>query len=338
MKKIGYILILSCMAAIQCLAQEKADLRFSTEGEFKIVQFTDTHYKWGKGASNAATECIAEVLDAEHPDLVVFTGDQVYSDSVASSLQALYAPVSDRNIPFVMVFGNHDAEFDRLHGEMYDMSRSFASSLLPDRDGVGSPDYYLTIQSSDSLRTSSVLYFFDTHSRTPIEGIGKYAWLRFDQIAWYRQVSDEFTASNNGKPLPSLSFFHIPLPEYSVAVNAEKVAMVGEYRENVCSPAINSGMFTAMKEQGDVMATFCGHDHDNDFAVMYHDILLAYGRYSGGKTVYNHLGNNGARVILLKEGERSFDTWIRLRGGEIKDKATYPDDFLNPVKKKKSKK
>ncbi len=94
-------------------------------------------------------------------------------------------------------------------------------------------------------------------------------------------------------------------------------------------------MFTAIKEQGDVIATFCGHDHDNDFAVMYKDILLAYGRFSGGNTIYNHLRPNGARVIVLKENQRTFDTWVRLRGGEVINQMTYPDSFLKSKKKPK---
>lgn len=48
------------------------------------------------------------------------------------------------------------------------------------------------------------------------------------------------------------------------------------------------------------MGTFVGHDHNNDYAVMYKEVLLAYGRYSGGNTVYNNLAN-GARVIILQE-------------------------------------
>lgn len=48
--------------------------------------------------------------------------------------------------------------------------------------------------------------------------------------------------------------------------------------EKACAPLLNTGMFAAMKEAGDVMGTFVGHDHDNDYSVMWHGILLAYGR------------------------------------------------------------
>ena len=46
-------------------------------------------------------------------------------------------------------------------------------------------------------------------------------------------------------------------------------------------------MFAAMYEGGDVMGMFAGHDHDNDYSVMWHGILLAYGRFGGGNTEYN---------------------------------------------------
>ena len=59
---------------------------------------------------------------------------------------------------------------------------------------------------------------------------------------------------------------------------------------------------------------FVGHDHDDDYAVSWKGILLAYGRYTGGNTVYNHL-TNGARVIELDENANSFRTWIRLKEG-----------------------
>ena len=54
-----------------------------------------------------------------------------------------------------------------------------------------------------------------------------------------------------------------------------------------------------------------GHDHDNDYAVMWKGILLAYGRFTGGNTEYNHLPN-GARIIVLDEGAaRSLPGFVR---------------------------
>ena len=74
------------------------------------------------------------------------------------------------------------------------------------------------------------------------------------------------------------------------------------------------------------MGTFVGHDHNNDYVAYWFDILLAYGRYSGGNTVYNDLPN-GARIIELKEGQRSFSTWIRTAQG-IEQVVHFPESFI----------
>ena len=151
-----------------------------------------------------------------------------------------------------------------------------------------------------------MLYCLDSHSYSKLPDVKGYDWLTFDQVNWYRQQSAAFTAKNDGKPLPALAFFHIPLPEYNEAASDENAILYGTRMEKACAPAINTGMFAAMKEAGDVMA---------------------YGRFTGGNTEYNHL-SNGARVIVLKEGERTFTSWIHLKGGELIDKTVYPDSYM----------
>lgn len=47
------------------------------------------------------------------------------------------------------------------------------------------------------------------------------------------------------------------------------------------------------------MGMFVGHDHNNDYAVAYKEVLLAYGRYTGGNTVYNDLGIPMAHASLF---------------------------------------
>lgn len=137
----------------------------------------------------------------------------------------------------------------------------------------------------------------------------------------------EIHKANGGTPLPSLAFFHIALPEYNQAASDETAILVGTRKEKACAPQLNSGMFASMKEMGDILGVFVGHDHDDDYAVFWKGILLAYGRYTGGDTVYNNL-SNGARVIEMTEGSTNFRTWIRLKGGEVINTVNYPSDFI----------
>ena len=85
-----------------------------------------------------------------------------------------------------------------------------------------------------------------------------------------------------------------------------------------------------MKEMGDIEGVFVVHDHDNDYAVMWQGILLVYGRYTGGNTVYNNL-SNGARIIELTEGEKGFCTWIRTKN-HTEQEVKFPESFLKPNK------
>lgn len=318
--------VLSVLLAVCGDAFAQPSLRFNSDGTLKIVQFTDTHYKYGKKASHAATEMMDEELEAENPDFVIITGDLVYSKGVREALPELVEPIVRRGLPWAMVFGNHDEQFDMTLPEMYDAMQVMAGCIMPPRpEGADSPDYSVSLLGSDgSDRVVGALYCLDSHSGARVPGIGKYAWLTYDQIGWYRGESMMRTQAAGGKPVPSLMFMHIPLQEFSAAHGDPKNFLLGTKGENICHQAANSGMFASIKEMGDVFGVFCGHDHDNDFVTQYAGVMLGYGRYSGGKTVYNHLGKNGARVIVLHEGEPRLDTWVRLRGGDVINTTAFP--------------
>ena len=312
-----------CMAAA---AQSKPVLKFGEDGKFKILQLTDIHYKYGKNGSKRALECINNVLDAENPDFVIITGDLVYDNEVESAIKDITGPMVERGIPFSTVFGNHDEQFDMTPTQIYDMIQKMPLSVMPARpEPVASPDYTVEIWSADGGRVANVLYCVDSHSVTRLPQAGKYDWIHPAQIAWYIDQSTMYTDDNNGTVVPSLLFMHIPLPEYKYAAEDKKNILTGKKGEKVCCPELNSGMFAAMRGQGDVFAVFCGHDHDNDFAAAYRKILLAYGRYSGGDTVYNHLKPSGARVIELTESAPgTLKTWLRLADGTLTDTLTFP--------------
>lgn len=319
-----------------CVAQTPV-LKFNKEGQFKIVQFTDVHFKFGNPASDVALERINEVLEAERPDLVVFTGDVIYAEPADKGLRQVLEQVSNRKIPFIVTFGNHDDEQGVARTPLYDLMREIPYNLLPARGTSLSPDYVLTVKSSsDVKKDAALLYCMDTHSYSQIKGVDGYDWLTFDQIEWYRKQSAAYTVQNNNQPYPALAFFHIPLPEYNEAASDENAILRGTRMEKACAPKLNTGMFAAMREAGDVMGVFVGHDHDNDYAVMWKNILLAYGRYTGGNTVYNHLPN-GARVIMLTEGTRTFDTWIRQKG-EVLDSTSYPASYVKDDWEKRAEK
>ena len=318
-------LMLICAAT--AIAQPNA-LKFNANHKFKIVQFTDIHWKYGNPASDEAGERMAEVLDAEKPDLVVFTGDVIFAKPAREGLdKALEATIS-RGIPFAVTWRNHDDEQDLSRKELSAHVATKAGNLTSTVEGIsGVTNYTLSVKSTDGKRDAAVLYIFDSNSYSPIKKVKGYDWIKHDQVEWYRQTSKAFTAANNGKPLPALAFFHIPLPEFHEAAQNESAYFVGTRKEKACAPEINTGLAAAMLEAGDVMGVFVGHDHVNDYVVDWRGILLGYGRFTGGATVYHDIPEgNGARVIELTEDSRTIKTWIRIKGGKVINEVNYPAD------------
>ncbi|MFQ7387285.1 MAG: metallophosphoesterase [Alistipes sp.] len=131
MKKITTLM---CAVALWCSAQAQAPaLHFGRDGKFRIAQFTDVHLDLGTPYRRAQAEkTIAQmryILDAEHPDLVVFTGDVVTGKPAAEAWHRVLEPVAERNLPFCVVLGNHDAEQDIPRAGIGRIVTSYAGTL-----------------------------------------------------------------------------------------------------------------------------------------------------------------------------------------------------------------
>lgn len=299
-------------------------LKFRQDGTFTIVQATDLHLENMEPADHQTLKLLGEVLDAERPDLVAFTGDFVSGYAAKRPLETATAVVQvaeQRKLPWAAVFGNHDDESSALRSQLMTHLQTFDHNLsVPGpRDIGGVGNYVLRLASAGGPGLAAALYFLDSgaYAPKPLEG---YGWIQPAQVHWYleqaRALEAEYRlAGGTAARLPALGFFHIPLPEYMEVWSTRKCR--GVRYEEVCAPKVNSGFFAAMLEAGDIMGTFVGHDHINDFDGDLHGIRLCYGR-GGGFNAYGKPGFlHGARVIRLREGERSFTTWIRLEDGTV---------------------
>ncbi|MGG1550351.1 metallophosphoesterase family protein [Paenibacillus ferrarius] len=298
-------------------------LIFRENGTFTIVQFTDIHWKDNGERDQSSRQLMEDVLDHEQPDLVVFTGDVIYTGPVSegspactdaiAAFQAATQAVAARGIPWAAVFGNHDTESLVTREELLEAVLRLPHTVTQ-RGPVGvhgAGNYSLTVQ-DPAGQAGYRLFFFDSGAYSPLPQVNGYDWLRDDQIAWYREESRRL--QEEGGALPALAFFHIPLPEYQEVW--ETRTCYGHMYETKCfAPEVNSGMFTAMLEMGDVVGTFVGHDHVNDFWGDLHGIRLCYGRATGYNTYGKEGFPRGARVIRLWAGEREFETWLRLADG-----------------------
>lgn len=201
------------------LAPPKAgSLHMTRDGRFKIMQVADLHFSISSGACrdpsepcpggayNYTSSLLGRVLDQEKPDLVVFTGDQLNGQGTvldAKSVLAKFArEVASRQIPWAVVFGNHDDEDARETGWRSDQIKllqglpySLVQAGPADIHGVG--NYVLKVFSADASRTQILtLYFLDSgsYAKGVVDWFGfwsptEYDWIHQDQIDWFLQQS-----------------------------------------------------------------------------------------------------------------------------------------------------
>lgn len=302
------LLLAGCSVNTEQSSDENCTLRFHENGEFKILQYTDTHWNGNnKDNPEVIKNVISRTIQKENPDFIIFTGDVVLHGEDIMKEWAVFADfMKSQGVPYAIVPGNHDPESADMK-EVFaflETQPMFIGEAGPE-DIHGYGNTVLEVKASDgSHKTQALIYCLDSNDYSPSEeDYGYYAYFYSDQIDWYKSKSRSYTAANGGKPLPAVSFFHIPLPEYHDIPDSDRF---GSFNERICSPDVNTGMYMAMREMGDMMGTFVGHDHSNDFIGNYHNIALAYGR----RTQYDeNVVPSGGRVIILKEGKRQFETY-----------------------------
>ncbi|XP_023751893.1 probable inactive purple acid phosphatase 29 [Lactuca sativa] len=315
----------------------RKQLRFDKKkGEFKVLQVADMHYADGRKTPcedvlpNQLFHCsdlntsvfINRMIKAEKPDLIVFTGDNIYgfdATDAASSMNAAFAPAISSNIPWAAVLGNHDQESTLSRaGVMKHIvtMKNTLSQLNPEGieiiDGFG--NYNLEVhgvEGTSSMNKSILnLYFLDSGDYSTVSSIPGYGWIKPSQQFWFQETSRKLQKASKA---PGLAYFHIPLPEYA---RFDKSNFTGVRQEGISSASVNSGFFTTLVETGDVKGVFTGHDHLNDFCGKLSGIHLCY----GGGFGYHAYGKAGwsrrARVVVVSLGKdenvKSIRTWKRL--------------------------
>lgn len=293
---------------------KKPPLKFKPDGTFKIVQFTDIQD--GPDTDPRTLSLMNSILDSEKPDLVILTGDNIdgkckSSEDVKKAIANIAAPMEKREIWWAIVFGNHDDEHGKMSKEeMMKIYMSYSHNLSevgPDNiDGIG--NYNLILNSSKDDKPIFNIYMLDSGKYSSLtEG---YDWIKFSQIEWYRKTSLGLK-QKAGMLVPSLMFFHIPLPEWPQVWNSGSAQ--GSRLENECTPKLNSGLFTSLVELGDVKGVFVGHDHINDYWGELYGIKLGYSRSTGYATYGSESLSRGGRVFVLNESNPAdYQTYVKL--------------------------
>jgi len=293
----------------------KITLKFNPNKPFKIVQFSDIQDDETLDPRTASA--MARILDAEKPDLVILSGDNVSTGGtetlaeLKSAIAQVARPMETRKVPWAIVFGNHDtdglAKLGITKAQMFEMYRAYPHNINPDdpKNVYGSGNGLLKIIGAGNKPAFGV-WLLDSNAYVKQNFGGQvldtYDWIRSSQIEWYIRQSN-LVEKQTGSKLPSLMFFHICLPEFAALAATKN--FVGERNESECPSSVNSGLFAALLDRGDVLGVYVGHDHVNTYEGTWYGIRLGYGgnigygTYGlGGSEEQNHR-LRGARVFEI---------------------------------------
>lgn len=268
---------------------------------------------------------VINLISWEKPDLIVITGDFITNENNAGCIPRALAPVIESGLPFLYVFGNHDAEYGKPHPTLVKALAEVQNCVNPPspRSIPGYSNFVLEVGGA-SGPADWLLLGLDSHMYNTNPIVGGYDYVKPEQARWY--ADQIILRKKQNTAFGALCFLHIPLPEYVPALQSPR--RIGQKLEGICCPDQNSGLFSIMLEQGHTRGVFAGHDHLNDACGGLFGIALCYGRAGGYSTYGRHTFKKGGRVIALEQGNTdSFQTWVRLSDSSVRDRFQSTDLF-----------
>eukprot|EP00727_Mastigamoeba_balamuthi_P012847 m51a1_g8185 hypothetical protein (289) ;mRNA; f:150315-151712 len=279
----------------------------------RLMYGANLHYDFGElDAEGRRTDAVQRaVLDTEHPDLVVVTGDALSGTAMSNYSEARIAwsrasaVLREKSYKWALTFGNHDDDGPAIRkSELVELDMALPGSLTQRGPaGIqGLTNYVLPVFAAQEEvageAPAALLWVLDVQPHD-CDGVRSNGCVTRGQVEWFLNESRAITARYSlDKPLFSFMFFHIPIPEFVDVWNNE--VCFGSRDENVACPRVNTGVYEAAYSQG-VRGIFVGHNHRNDYCGALRErptLSLCFGRKTG-HGYYNpeFPMTHGARII-----------------------------------------
>lgn len=302
-------------------------LQIPDNRDYRILQLTDLHLGFGclSGKKDTlALEAVRKVIEKAKPDLIVLTGDSIFpflpkAGTMNNEKQArkLIAFMDDFQIPYTMVFGNHDCEMgascdkNRLAEIFQEGKYCIFTKGNEKLTGVGNFFLHLTDENGKLLLP---LVLLDSNMYGDGWFFSGFDCIHPDQTKWCMDHLNALKEENPG--MKALAFFHMPPREMKVAYEKMKLGdssvvyghgSVGEANDYFGISNRPGDFFEKAVENGTIWGMFFGHDHLNTLSLTYRGIRLTYGMsidylgYPGMKKKYVQRG--GTLITRKQDGK-----------------------------------
>ena len=311
---------------------------------FKILVTTDLHLCDDMELINKTLALLARHVEAEKPDLILFTGDVVLTDHQQVDCIQFGRFMEKMGIYWAYVFGNHEARAEKEYHK-YLMLKNLTSfphclSKFGDPSLFGYGNFFINILSSEKTIQQSIVMLDSGRNTSPTHNVENdapaelkcYDFLKKGQIEWYK--NNILNLEKEYGKFKSITMMHIALCEYRevmeldenenyVPTGKAEILYGGMYESIGCSE-FNSGMFKAIKELGSTQAVVVGHDHINDFCAEYDGVYLVYAQ-CGGYNTYTMGSNFGWEEKDWMQGVTMIDV---AEDGKIVFRQRFNRDYL----------
>ena len=293
--------------AVQTLTKE--------EGQpFKILMLSDLQLDVPFKNKDYLKSSIDKLVKDNNPDLIVLAGDNVAGVLMHFHIKTVVSIIDSYDIPWAVVFGNHDREFGN---NLYYQAKQFMNAenclfeVGPSNvDGLG--NYVINVTENGHAVYS--LFMIDSQSEIVTDTDKYFDNIHENQIQWYKDNVDAISEIE-GHKVPSMAFFHIPVPEYKTAFDLaesgsnEAKILYGVRNEGECVPRDNSGFFDVFRENGGTHM-FAAHDHGNNYSVEYKDVVLTYGTKTGDYSGHREDQMGGTLITINNDYSVTIDQII----------------------------
>lgn len=306
-----------CSDRFNQIDNETFTLQIPKDRDFRILQLTDLHLGFGilsKNKDKLALEAVEKIIEKSKPDLLVLTGDSIFpflpkAGTLNNRKQAkkLMAYLDGFEIPYTLVFGNHDCEMGSACNkeelaELYKEGQyCIFSEGRKELTGVGNFLIKLVDTSGNVLLP---LVLLDSN----MYGDGGWFFSGFDcihedQVDWCMERLDKLKQVN--PHIKAMAFFHMPPREFKEAYEKMKLGdksviyehgSIAEKDEYFGISKYEGTFFDRAVDNGVIKWMFCGHDHMNTLSLIYKGIQMTYGMS------IDFLGYSGIQKSYIQRG------------------------------------
>ncbi len=278
--------------------------------DFVILNITDIHFSdfdYRFWTAFSASRTVKTLVKKIKPNLITVSGDIVCGSSTVYSIKRFTDLMNSFEIPWAPVFGNHDNEANCDHNYLADIMMKSPYCLFKKGDSeLGCGNYIVNIAEKEPDGKLNIVHSFimmDTHG----------SHLNEKQIKWYKFAANGICDVTK-KQVPSSVIFHIPCVQYQYAYDESfdkdknkwknPSNSFGELHEKICCPRdadgnpVDNGFFDAVLETGNTKNILCGHEHLNNFSVLYKDIRLTYMLKVGKGSGFLPKFNGGTKITV----------------------------------------